>query len=469
MASSLLLLSLLACSSATAPATDGPPSTPTDVPTVPPTDTGGLPWEDDPCVGLVAVNDWTYQLDRWEQQGRAPGGMVLSGSSSVRRWEHARRDLSPWGPIQRGLGGAWLSDLAVVTDRLVPTDAASVVVFAGTNDLAGGSSADQVVDRYRCFVQRVHERAGPIPVVFVGITPTPARWAGWSEAEAVNEAVQTLAQQHSLLSYADVPTPFLDLGEPPPSTLFVADQLHLSPQGYELWTQAIQDALAAIEMRDPPAPAAAPSAPFYVRVDLGPSNAEDGASAPAADGLGIHWNSWHPIDGDGQVLAGEVLRDLNTTTGQATGIGLVISGGFRVNGYANGGLTTPDGALLQTMALAEATGDFFYTGDADDPGGLSLFGLDPDALYTLRLFGSRSSADETRSTRYTVTGSSTATATLVTTGPGVGQGGGDGNDGTVVTLTGLRPDAFGELHLDVAIEQGAYAYLNLLELEQQAP
>ena len=72
------------------------------------------------------------------------------------------------------------------------------------------------------------------------------------------------------------------------------------------------------------------------------------------------------------------------------------------------------------------TGDFFYIDGPDNPGGLALTSLDPARRYTLRLFASRDWGEQYRRTRYTV-------------------------------YTGLQPDAWGQLHLDVATEAGAYA------------
>jgi hypothetical protein len=153
--------------------------------------------------------------------------------------------------------------------------------------------------------------------------------------------------------------------------------------------------------------------------------------------------------------------------GAATGVDLVVTGGFRSNGLLNGGLATPSGDLLGTLAVPEATGDFFFFETPDDPGALSLTGLDPDGSYTLRLFASRATDAEVRVTRYHVTGAAAATTTLTTTGPDVGTDGYDGNDDTVAVLTGLQPDAWGQLHVDVARETGQYAYLSLLEIEAE--
>lgn len=253
---------------------------------------------------------------------------------------------------------------------------------------------------------------------------------------------------------------------PPDESLFVDDLLHLSEEGYALWTATI---LPALEAAVPPRPTPAPAMPAgsLVRVDLGPSNPDDGAPA-SVDGFGIHWNAWHPVEGGDQVLDGEALRGLVTTEGAPTGVDLVISGGFRSNGFANGGLVAPSGDLLGTLALPEATGDFFWIEGADDPGALALTGLDPAATHTLRLFTSRADDAEVRVTRYDVTGAASSSASLTTTGPDTGTDGYDGNDDTVAVLTGLQPDGWGQLHLDVVREVGQYAYLSLLEIEAEA-
>jgi lysophospholipase L1-like esterase len=431
-----------------------------------------LPWTDTPCLDLS--RDALYHQEtiaRWrvqDEEAPAPQGqLVVTGSSSIRRWEHAFRDLAPWGVIQRGVGGAHLTEVAAsAPDLVLRHRPAGVLVFAGTNDIATGVSPDQVVIAWRCLVQQVHDALDDVPVVYIGITPTPSRWSQWDLADTANREIERLAGLHPLLGYVDLATPFLQAGEPPDAALFAGDQLHLSAAGYELWTEAILPILAAHLPERTPAPASDLAAGSYVRVDLGPSNPDDGLPAPAVDDFGIHWNRWHPLEGGDQVLAGEALRDLVSTTGQRAGVDLVITGGFRANGLQNGGLGSPDGARLGTLAVPEATVDFFYTETADDPGGLSLTGLDPSATYTLRLFASRADP-ERRVTRYVVHGAGQQEAALVTSGTGVGEDGQDANQGTLAVLTGLSPDRWGQLHLDVQIAEGRFAYLSLLELEAE--
>lgn len=432
----------------------------------------GLPWSDDGCDRVPAdAGTWIPDIARFVAQDDAAappeGHVVAVGSSSIRRWETATRVLAPWGVVQRGVGGIRLLDVAAATDDLVARHApAAVVLFAGTNDIALGATVDEVTAAYRCFVTRVHATA-EVPIVFVGITPTPSRWAQWDDASAVNDAIAAWSDAHPLLAYADVPAPFLAQGSPPPASLFVGDQLHLSDAGYALWDEVIAGTLEGlVPHRADAAVGQGPAGGAYVRVDLGPTDGVDGRAAPSPDAFGNHWNAWPGRSGSEPVWAGEALRGLVDTKGRATGLDLVVAGGFRVNGRRNGGLLDPPGETLQTMAVPEATEDFAYSGSADDPMAFTITGLDPGAGVVVRFFASRADTAERRVSRYVVEGEGASqTATLLTTGPDIGADGYDGNDDTVAVTQAVTADRWGQLHLDVEREEGAYAYLSVVELE----
>jgi len=434
-----------------------------------------LPWDDDPCATLDVGDDpYAGPVARFTAADDAApppqGGLVVLGSSTVRRWEDAQRLLSAWDPLQRGLGGARLVDLARWTEPLVVRHAPSgVLVFAGTNDIVAGRTVEQTVDAFRCLVTRVDAAQPGTPVLYIGITPAPSRWGSWPAAAEVNARIAALAEQHPSIVYVDTPAAFLETGSPPDPSLFVGDLLHLSDTGYALWGDLVRDAVEAHVPRAVSPLPPGPPAGTYLRVDLGPFNPEDGRLAPASDRFDIRWNAWPDARGGDQVLAGEALRGLVSTRGDRTQVDLLIAGGFRTNGLRNGGLLAPDFAHLGTLAVPEATEDFFFTGGSDDPAGLTFSGLSPDATHTLRLFASRASGDERRTTRFIVYGGGPSSeATVLTTGPGIGANGGDANVSELVVFTGLVPDTRGRLHLDVRIDAGQFAYLNLLELEVEA-
>lgn len=420
------------------------------------------------------LDDWTpvyvSTVETWVAHDDLAAGpeapLVFVGSSSIRRWEDLARSYRDHRSVQRGFGGAQLGDVAWFADDLVNRhNPRGVVVFAGTNDVAFGVDPDTVVARFRCFRERVWIAHGQdLPVFFIGITPTPSRWSGWDAANAVNEAVAVLAEDDPGLVYVDVPSAFLETGGPPDSDLFVSDQLHLSASGYALWDSVLRAEIDAVLDPVPEVTRASdhPEAGARLLVDLGPVNPDDGEHTPSPDYLGQHWNNWHEVDGDARMLPGEHVGGLVTASGDATSIDLVLTGGFSTNGRSHGGLLWPSGELLGSLAVGSATGDFFYSVSDDMTGGFFLRGLDPDATYTLRLFGSRAS-DETRLTTYTVDGAETVSATLQTSGAGAGIDG-NGNDDDVVQLTGLAPDAWGQLFVDVTLTQGSYAYISVFEL-----
>lgn len=432
-----------------------------------PFDAGPYPCNEVDMFGPVfpdVIAKWSAQdaLGGWPDSP-----VVFVGSSTIRRWETLAFAYTDHSPLQRGFGGAQLGEVAFYTKELVNRhNPRAIVLFAGTNDVNAGVLPSVVVDRFRCFRYRVGQELGwDRPIIFVGITPTPARWNEWPNASAVNDAIAAIASSDPGVFYVDVATPFLATGSPPAASLFGADQLHLNASGYELWNDAlrpiVESATTATSPAEPPIPAL--PAGTRVLIDVGPSNPEDGELTPSPDYLGQHWNNWHEVDGGMNILPGEQRIDLIAADGSPTGIDLVIAGGFLCNGRSHGGLAWPDGGKLGKLAVGSATGDFFYVADDDAPGALFLRGLDPGTSYTMRLFAARDDA-EYRATRYTVTGAISSSTTLQTSGVGAGTAGATTNDDTVVEFMGVKPDAWGHIFVDVSIEAGSFAYLSLIEL-----
>lgn len=430
-------------------------------------DAGSYPCNEVDMFGPV----FSDVIARWSAQDALGGWpespVVFVGSSSIRRWETLALEYTDHSPLQRGFGGAQLGEVAFYTSELVNRHhPRAIVLFAGTNDVSAGVAPNVVVDRFRCFRYRVGQELGwDRPIVFVGITPTPARWNEWPNAKAVNDAIAAIASTDSGVFYVDVATPFLATGSPPSSSLFGPDQLHLNANGYALWNGALRPIVESATSATGPANSPVPDLPAGTRVliDVGPSNPEDGEVTPSPDYLGQYWNNWHAIEGGMNILPGEQLIDLMAANGSPTAIDFVIAGGFLCNGRSHGGLVWPDNTKLGKLAVGSATGDFFYVADADAPGAFYLRGLDPNKSYTMRLFAARDDA-EYRVTRYTVTGAASKSATLQTSGAGAGAAGANTNDDTIVEFTAVKPNAWGHVFVDVSIEAGSFAYLSLIEL-----
>ena len=206
--------------------------------------------------------------------------------------------------------------------------------------------------------------------------------------------------------------------------------------------------------------------------DFGPSNSEDGDHTTSPDSNGNHWNNWHQAEGNVEINAGEHIGNLVDTAGAATGINLTITGGFLSNGKLNGGLLNPSATLLGDIAASTATQDYFFStadgeqggGNDDVPAGFMLDGLDPQMLYDLRFFGSRNTT-ATRVTEYLVTGTNSKKTTLQTSGLNIGDDGVyDGNDDEIAVVESIRPDKFGQVFVDITLIEGAFAYINAMEV-----
>ncbi|TNE45661.1 MAG: hypothetical protein EP343_26290 [Deltaproteobacteria bacterium] len=429
-------------------------------------------WNDNPCAHQSKHKPgYASQVASWTSQDAKSlplaNGLLVIGSSSIRLWKLLQQDLTEWQVIHRGYGGSLLWDTVAHAEKIViPYKPRAILIYAGTNDIARGTSPAEVLTGYRCLVQKVKKGLGDIPIVFIGITPNPSRWGKWNLSSQLNGEVKKLADQWPGLHYVDIAAPFLQTGQPPDTSLFVSDKLHLNAKGYKLWTSTIRPVLMKAA---PPfnyqAPQTQPTAGSRALIDFGPNNTQDGNHTPSPDSQGQHWNNWLPLQGGSTTHPGDGIG-LKTSTNLATPWRLVVSGDFSNNGLRNGGLQNPDKAKLGNLAVPKATQDYFFVPKAASPLSFTLTGLDPKQRYTLRMFGSRNYAQETRRTRYTVIDATgTSSQVLRTTGNNIGSDGSyDGNDNTIVTFDDRKPDAYGKLHVEIKVEEGSFAYISLLEI-----
>ncbi|MBI5761170.1 MAG: hypothetical protein HZA46_21815 [Planctomycetales bacterium] len=205
------------------------------------------------CGWLHAADEpkpdkWEATIKKFEEADTktppASGGIVFVGSSSIVRWKLSESypDLPV---INRGFGGSQLADSVRYAERIVtPYKPRVVVLYAGDNDIAGGKSPETVRDDYRNFAAAVRAKLPCAKLVYVSIKPSPSRWKLADKAREANRLIREAQRSDECQVFADVwPAMLGDDGQPRPE-LFVADKLHLSPQGYEVWTKLLRPYLA---------------------------------------------------------------------------------------------------------------------------------------------------------------------------------------------------------------------------------
>lgn len=426
-------------------------------------------------------------INRWTAQDAlaAPveGSILFTGSSSIRRWEQLALDFSDYNIIQRGFGGSQFENLNLyVNDIVLPYRPSAIVVWEGTNDINSGETGAEVFGDYQNFVNLVHADQPEVEIFYLGIMPTPGRFNCCEiENTNANTAIANFASSNPRLHYVDLPASFNALNPPSGQAfndLFV-DAIHLNRQGYELWTSVIRPQVEAVIAPNKvftPNPQTL-QAGERLLFDFGPSNTQDGDPTVGPDANGSVWNNWHPAEGGVAINAGERLTNLSDDAGAATGINLTVTGGFSSNGKPQGGLKVPDDALLGDFAIATVTQDYFFSsadnlqggGNDDRPGGFMLDGLNPELAYNFRFFGSRQTA-EVRITDYIVTGANSDSATLQTSGTDIGDDGVyDGNNSTIASVSGIRPDEFGQIFVDLLLKEGQFAYIAGMEVTAVQP
>jgi lysophospholipase L1-like esterase len=197
---------------------------------------------------------WAEAIAKFEKEDRSmpppKGGILFLGSSSIRMW-----DLKKWFPdlpvVNRGFGGSQICDSTHYADRLVTIHQPRLVVFyAGDNDIAAGKSPGQVRDEFREFVEKVRQPQPELPIVFISIKPSIARWKLAEKMKEANRLIKEDAEELGNTKYLDVWPAMLNEAGEPRKDLFVDDGLHMNAAGYDMWATLLRPLLEQADERE---------------------------------------------------------------------------------------------------------------------------------------------------------------------------------------------------------------------------
>jgi lysophospholipase L1-like esterase len=175
----------------------------------------------------------------------APGPIVFYGSSSIRRWKSLSQDFPDYSVLNCGFGGSRLADCALYAKRLViPRKPSAVVIYAGDNDLAVGTDPDKAFQSFQQLFGIFRNYSPSMPIAFVSVKPSPARCRYLDNIRRFNRLVEDYLQKKAETDYIDVFSDMLGPDQKPIPSLFVNDQIHLSPAGYQILRKEIGEFLA---------------------------------------------------------------------------------------------------------------------------------------------------------------------------------------------------------------------------------
>lgn len=159
----------------------------------------------------------------------------------------------------------------------------------------------------------------------------------------------------------------------------------------------------------------------------------------------------------------------NTGTQDDTGIKLVLTTAWGVNGNSGGGgLYNPDPDQLGDLALESATVDYiFNTNNTESGRSFVISGLDPAKGYRFTIFGTRNST-EVRRGNYIITGANSWMTDMQAAGAGLGKNGENQRTGDAPVSDIIFPDAAGNITFWVENHSTTFVPLSCMKMEQFA-
>lgn len=182
-------------------------------------------------------------------EGQKPR-IVLTGSSSIRKWPQTDTVFSQYDVVNAGFGGSCFSDLWLLRDTLIYALRPDVlVVYEGDNDLSDGVPLEEILDVADRFLEELSRRMPETAIVVIAPKASRARHHLASAYLALNRELRLVAMNHGA-HWVD----FWDVQHHADGTLrddlFVADRLHLNDLGYAVWVRELRCQLPWLDPRN---------------------------------------------------------------------------------------------------------------------------------------------------------------------------------------------------------------------------
>ena len=178
------------------------------------------------------------------------GQILLYGSSTIRRWESFETDFAvkDLRVVNRGFGGSQTSEAIQYFERVVvPHRPKYLFFYEGDNDLNAGKSVEDVFSDYKTFIEMVKKQLPTTRLVLFSIKPSPSRIALFDKQKVLNKQLWQLVQQQKGVYFINTFSRMLDANGKPDPRLFKQDMLHMTADGYAIWTKQVQKLLKRLE------------------------------------------------------------------------------------------------------------------------------------------------------------------------------------------------------------------------------
>lgn len=191
----------------------------------------------------VYKNHWVNDFKKFDSINAgspAQNGILFTGSSSIRFWENPAKDFADETIINRGFGGSEIIDLIENFDQIIlQYHPNKIVIYSGDNDIAAGKSAEVVYGNFCMLFGMIKETLPNAKVYYIAIKPSLNRWSQVLEMAKANNLINEFLNTSQNGFFVDIFSPMIGLDGKPTEKLFREDGLHLSKEGYQLWSQIL--------------------------------------------------------------------------------------------------------------------------------------------------------------------------------------------------------------------------------------
>jgi len=181
------------------------------------------------------------ELEECAKRPDTTGKCVFYGSSSIKMWNNMNEDFPNADILNLGFRGSTLAAFTWFFERIVlPFSPKSIILYGGDNDLGAERHPEEVFIFFQQFVSSVRKHLGEIPLAFISIKPSLARWNVNDRIQFTNEIIKKeIDKSDSSLYFIDVYQHMLNEHNYPITDYYLENGLHLSRRGYELWRDEI--------------------------------------------------------------------------------------------------------------------------------------------------------------------------------------------------------------------------------------
>ncbi|RNL51165.1 GDSL-type esterase/lipase family protein [Pedobacter jejuensis] len=184
-------------------------------------------------------------LEKLHKTSKENPGVIFYGSSSIRLWDSLENDLGNIKVTNLGFGGSTLAACVWFFDRIMFLyQPKALIVYAGDNDLGDGRTAEEVFIFFQQLMVKANQRFGMLPCYFISLKPSVSRWHMADQFKYANNLIESeIIKLNNNWHFIDVFKRMLDKAGKPNPIYYDDDGLHLSKEGYKLWTEIVLEKL----------------------------------------------------------------------------------------------------------------------------------------------------------------------------------------------------------------------------------